>query len=162
MTTAGQVSDQFSTDFFEFSMFAKARKMLSMCTNALNRRKYGNVLFLARAISIAFWLTRISTSETAMAPTTKAVKLIRTGAEEDESPAQNIMARIARTGPAAEMFRRMNIERLKGHMDAFYEHGTLPDIMLLCAAFDAAERECKLWSPERAWLVDSLLMLCGR
>lgn len=99
---------------------------------------------------------------TAMAPTTKAFKLIRTGAEEDESPAPNTMARIARTGSAAEMLRRMNIERLKGHMDAFYEHGALPDILLLCAAFDAAERECDLWSPERAWLVDSLLTLCNR
>jgi hypothetical protein len=45
-------------------------------------------------------------------------------------------------------------------MGASYEHGTLPDIMLLCAAFDAAEREGNLGSPERAWLVESLLTLC--
>jgi hypothetical protein len=89
-----------------------------------------------------------------MAQTTTAVKLIRPGAYEDQSPARNTVARIARTGPAAELLRRISIERLKGHMGAFYEHGTLPDIILLCAAFDAAEREGNLWSPERAWLVE--------
>jgi hypothetical protein len=47
-------------------------------------------------------------------------------------------------------------------MDAFYEQGALPDLMLLCAAFDAAERKFDLWSPERAWLVDSLLTICNR
>lgn len=66
-----------------------------------------------------------------------------------------------RIGPAAEALRRMTIGQLKDHMEAFYEHGTLPDLLLLCAAFDHIEREHLDWSPERAWLVDALLMICN-
>lgn len=67
-----------------------------------------------------------------------------------------------RIGPAAEALRRMTINQLRSHMEAFYEHGTLPDLLLLCAAFDCVERKRLDWSPERAWLVDSLLTICDR
>lgn len=67
----------------------------------------------------------------------------------------------ARIGPAAEALRRKTICQLKDHMEAFYEHGTLPDMLLLCAAFDCIERERLDWSLERAWLVDALLIIAN-
>lgn len=65
-----------------------------------------------------------------------------------------------RIGPGAAALRRMAVDRLKSHIEAFYEYGTLPDLLLLCAAFDHIEHERLNWSPERAWLVDALLMKC--
>jgi hypothetical protein len=56
----------------------------------------------------------------------------------------------------------MTINRLRDHVEAFYKHGTLPDLLLLCAAFDLIEGESLDWSPERAWLVDALFMICKR
>ena len=67
-----------------------------------------------------------------------------------------------RIGTAPTALRQINIDQLKDHMEAFYEHGTLPDLVMLCAAFDRIERERLDWSPERAWLVDTLLMMCNR
>jgi len=96
-----------------------------------------------------------------MAQRQTRIELIRTLKDEDESSAQTALARVARIGPAAETLRRMSIERLKGHMEAFYEHGTLPDILLLCDAFDAADCERNRWSLERAWLIESILELCN-
>jgi hypothetical protein len=77
--------------------------------------------------------------------------------QRDGSPVQD-----TRIGTAGEALRRMTIAQLKDHMEAFYEHGTLPDLVLLCAAFDRVERERLDWSPERAWLVDTLLIICNR
>jgi hypothetical protein len=51
----------------------------------------------------------------------------------------------------------MLVEQLKSHMEAFYEHGTLPDLLLLCTAFDRVEHQRHDWSTERAWLIDALL-----
>jgi hypothetical protein len=67
-----------------------------------------------------------------------------------------------RLGPGAEALRRMTINRLRDHVEAFYKHGRLPDLLLLCAAFDLIEGESLDWSPERAWLVDALFMICKR
>jgi hypothetical protein len=47
-------------------------------------------------------------------------------------------------------------------MDAFYEHGSLADVLLLSAAFEEAERGYRaeqMW--DRACLVESLLTILG-
>jgi hypothetical protein len=47
-------------------------------------------------------------------------------------------------------------------MDAFYEHGSLADILLLSAAFDQAERAYRAeQTRDRACLVESLLTVSG-
>jgi hypothetical protein len=81
---------------------------------------------------------------------------------EDDTRAQNATERISRIGPCAEALRRIHVHRLRSHMDAFYEHGSLTDILLLSAAFDKAERSCRgLQMRDRACLVDSLLTVTG-
>jgi hypothetical protein len=88
-----------------------------------------------------------------MAHRNTGIKLVRTdGALVQDTP----------IGTAAAALRQVTIDQLKTHMAAFYEHGTLPDLVMLCAAFDRVERERLDWSPERAWLVDTLLKMCNR
>lgn len=122
----------------------------------------GNVLSVARAIFPRFWLTRRRTAHKhvcgrskllAMAHRNTGIKLV----QKDAALVQN-----TRIGPAAETLLRMTINQLRSHMEVFYEHGTLPDLLLLCAAFDCVERKRLDWSPERAWLIDSLLTICDR
>ena len=75
---------------------------------------------------------------------------------------QNATERVSRTGPGAEALRRIHIQRLRSHLDAFYEHGSLADILLLSAAFEEAERRyraAQMW--DRACLVESLLTVSG-
>ena len=92
-------------------------------------------------------------NELAMAHRNTGIKLVRR---------DRALVEDSRIGSGAEALRRMTIDRLSGHVEAFYEHGTLPDLLLLCAAFDFIEGERLEWSPERAWLVDALLMICKR
>jgi hypothetical protein len=47
---------------------------------------------------------------------------------EDETRVQNATERVSRIGPAAEALRRIHVQRLRSHLDAFYEHGTLADV----------------------------------
>jgi hypothetical protein len=75
---------------------------------------------------------------------------------------QNVKERMARIGPVAETLRRVQMERLKGYMEAFYEHGALEDVLLLSAAFEKAEQNYCSGQPRgRAYLVESLLMVSG-
>lgn len=81
---------------------------------------------------------------------------------EDETRVQNATERVSRTGPGAEALRRIHIQRLRSHLDAFYEHGSLADILLLSAEFEEAERRyraAQMW--DRACLVESLLTVSG-
>ena len=82
---------------------------------------------------------------------------------EDETHVQNATERISRIGPGAETLRRIHLQRLRSHLDAFYEHGTLADVLLLSAAFDEAERSCRGLPPmrDRACLIESLLTVLG-
>jgi hypothetical protein len=91
--------------------------------------------------------------------TTTKLKLLE--ASEDSAEKQNTDARVARIGPAAEKIRRVGIERLRSHMDAFYEHGSVADVFLLCAGFEEAERTRRTYSPERADLVEALMSICA-
>lgn len=123
----------------------------------------GKTLFCARAIFLVFWLTRRRTAREhvcgyrkpiPMAHRNTGIKLVRTydgGTLVQSGP----------IGRGADALRRMTVHQVKGHMESFYEHGTLPDLLLLCAAFDHIERERVDWSPDRAWLVDALLKLCA-
>jgi hypothetical protein len=75
---------------------------------------------------------------------------------------ENITERVSRTGPDAEALRRIYVQRLRDHMDAFYEHGTLVDVLLLSAAFDEAERSYRVEQMrDQTCLVDSLLTVLG-
>ena len=89
----------------------------------------------------------------AMTHRNTGIKLVRT---------DGALVQDTRIGTGAVALRQMTIDQVKNHMEAFYQHGTLPDLLLLCAAFDRIERERLDWSPERAWLVDTLLMICNR
>lgn len=79
----------------------------------------GNVQLIARAISVVFWLTRSRTAQGAqagyrrlltMAHRNTGIKLVR-----GKGPA----LLQAGNGHAAEALRRIKVERLKGHMEAF-------------------------------------------
>jgi len=75
---------------------------------------------------------------------------------------QNATERVSRIGPGAEALRRIHVQRLRCHMDAFYEHGSLADVLLLSAAFDEGERSyLGEEMRDRACLVESLLTVCG-
>jgi hypothetical protein len=53
---------------------------------------------------------------------------------------ENATERVSRIGPGAEALRRIHVQRLRSHMDAFYEHGSVADVLLLSTVFDEAER----------------------
>lgn len=75
---------------------------------------------------------------------------------------ENATERVSRIGPGAEALRRIHVQRLRSHMDAFYEHGSLADVLLLSAAFDEAERSYRSGQMrDRACLVESLLTVAG-
>jgi hypothetical protein len=81
---------------------------------------------------------------------------------DDETRLQNATERVSRIGDGAEALRRIHVQRLRSHLDAFYEHGSLADILLLSAAFEEAERgyrAAQMW--DRACLVESLLTVSG-
>jgi hypothetical protein len=81
---------------------------------------------------------------------------------DDETRVQNATERVSRIGPGAEALRRVHVQRLRSHLDAFYEHGSLADILLLSAAFEETERSYRateMW--DRACLVESLLTVSG-
>jgi hypothetical protein len=82
--------------------------------------------------------------------------------DEDQTRVQNTTERVSRIGRGAETLRRIHVQRLRSHLDAFYEHGTLADVLLLSAAFDEAERSYRsLQTRDRACLVESLLTILG-
>ena len=79
-----------------------------------------------------------------------------------ETRIQNATERVLRIGPGAEALRRIHVQRLRSHMDAFYEHGSLADILLLSTAFDEAERAYRAeQTRDRACLVECLLTVSG-
>jgi hypothetical protein len=81
---------------------------------------------------------------------------------DDETRLQNATERVSRIGPGAEALRRIHVQRLRSHLDAFYEHGALADVVLLSAAFDEVERSCRgRQMRDRACLVESLLTVLG-
>ena len=77
---------------------------------------------------------------------------------------ENAEERVRLGGPGLELLRRVHIERLRGHMEAFYEHGTVADVLAFCAAFDLRERGwreqagCKC---SQASLLEALLAVLG-
>ena len=94
--------------------------------------------------------------------TTKLALAEQVLADEDETRVQNATERVSRIGPAAEALRRIHIQRLRSHLDAFYEHATLADVLLLSAAFEEAERSYRgRRMSDRAFLVESLLTVSG-
>jgi hypothetical protein len=77
-----------------------------------------------------------------------------------ETHRENAEERIRALGPGFEMVRQAYVARLKGHVPAFYEHGSLPDLVALCDAFEEwAKSPPVIPAPkwERAILVESLL-----
>jgi hypothetical protein len=94
--------------------------------------------------------------------TTKLALAERVLEAENETRVQNATKRVSRIGPGAEALRRIHVQRLGSHLDAFYEHGTLADVLLLSAAFDEAERSYRgLQLRDRACLVESFLTVLG-
>jgi hypothetical protein len=80
----------------------------------------------------------------------------------EDTRLENIRERIQRNGPGAEILRQAYIERLRSHIEAFYEHGSLADLLSLCAAFDALEgEECGADDLHRARLVEKLTAAGG-
>ena len=124
-----------------------------------------------RAIVQKFWLTKSRTVErngqgswrnTAYVARNTTKLALAEQALEDETRVQNATERVSRIGPSAEALRRIHVQRLRSHLDAFYEHGSLADILLLSAAFEEAERSyraARMW--DRACLVESLLTVSG-
>ena len=81
---------------------------------------------------------------------------------DDETRVQNATERVSRIGPSAEALRRIHVQRLRSHLDAFYEHASLADILLLSTAFDQAELAYRAeQTRDRACLVESLLTVSG-
>ena len=126
-----------------------------------------------RAIVQKFWLTKSrplnGTAKTldgrlldVARNTTKLALAQQVLENDDETRLQNATERVSRIGPCAEALRRIHVQRLRSHLDAFYEHGSLADILLLSAAFEEAERSyraAQMW--DRACLVESLLTVSG-
>ncbi|HEY3936736.1 MAG TPA: hypothetical protein VGL97_04870 [Bryobacteraceae bacterium] len=78
--------------------------------------------------------------------------------DSDDTHEQNVRERIERDGPEAEIARQADVERLKSHMEAFYEHGSRADIVGLCEAFEALERrEFSANDLRRACLIEAIL-----
>jgi hypothetical protein len=77
--------------------------------------------------------------------------------DSEDSHQQNVRERIARDGPGAELLRQAYVKELKSHMDAFYEHGSLADVLALCEAFERLDcREYGRSDLHRARLVEEL------
>jgi hypothetical protein len=131
-----------------------------------------NVPFRSRAIVQKFWLTKSRTVERngkaegrlldVARNTTKLAPAEQVLEDDGETRVQNATERVSRIGPSAEALRRIHVQRLRSHLDAFYEHGTLTDVLLLSAAFDEAERDYRAEQMrDRACLVESLLRVLG-
>lgn len=76
----------------------------------------------------------------------------------------NAEDRIQYGGPGLELIRRAYVDRCRDHMDAFWDHGSLADIVALCAAFDLIDRDrhqrCENES-SRGALIEALLAVLG-
>jgi hypothetical protein len=78
--------------------------------------------------------------------------------DSEDTHEQNVRERIERDGLEAEIARQADVERLKLHMEAFYEHGSHADIVGLCRAFNSLERkEFNLRDLNRACLIEEIL-----
>jgi hypothetical protein len=83
--------------------------------------------------------------------------------DSDDTHEQNVRERIERDGPVAEVLRRGDVERLRPHIDAFYEHGFRADIRGLCEAFESLDRkEFRECDSHRACLIEEILSIFGR
>jgi hypothetical protein len=76
-----------------------------------------------------------------------------------EAHRQNADERIRTLGPGFEIIRTAYVARLKEHVPAFYEHGSLADLVALCEAFEEWSKAPSQLAVkcERAVLVESLL-----
>lgn len=88
--------------------------------------------------------------------------------DSEDTHEQNIRERIERDGLEVEIGRQADVERLKSHMEAFYEHGSRADIRGLCEAFESLERkefsERKLHRAcllEEIQLQTAMILSCG-
>jgi hypothetical protein len=81
-----------------------------------------------------------------------------------EAQVENAQERIKHGGPGLELLRRVYVERLRSHMEAFYEHASAGDVFALCAAFDLSERarrEKAICARDHAALVEAFLATLG-
>jgi hypothetical protein len=135
---------------FVFSMHAKSSKCSQEAQMLAMDTVDENVPFRPRAIVQKFWLTKSRTVERngkaegrlldVARNTTKLATAEQVLEDDGETRVQNATERVSRIGLGAEALRRIHVQRLKSHLDAFYEHGSLADILLLSAAFEEAER----------------------
>ena len=78
--------------------------------------------------------------------------------ESEDIHQQNVRCRIERDGLVAEIIRQAYVERLKSHIEAFYEHGSCADVVALCEAFDQLEqKEFTMCDLHKARLIEELL-----
>jgi len=49
--------------------------------------------------------------------------------DHEDTHLENARERIERDGPVAELLRQAYVERLRSHLEAFYEHGRLADLV---------------------------------
>jgi hypothetical protein len=59
----------------------------------------------------------------------------------EDTHEQNVRERIERDGVEAEIARQADVERLKPHIETFYEHDSHADVIGLCEAFESLERK---------------------
>ena len=82
--------------------------------------------------------------------------------DSEDTHEQNVRERIERDGQAAEIGRQADVERLKPHIKAFYEHGSRADIVGLREAFESLERKASRASDlHRACLLEEILATFG-
>jgi len=83
--------------------------------------------------------------------------------DSEDTHEQNVRERIERDGPEAEIGRQADVERLKPHIEAFYEHGSRADVVGLCEAFESLERkEFRVCDLQRACLLEEIVCVLGR
>ena len=74
---------------------------------------------------------------------------------------ENSTERIEKCGLGCELLRRVYVTQLRTYMEAFYEHGSLPDIIALSRALEVSEQASAGIRPPHAPLLESLLELLG-
>ena len=83
----------------------------------------------------------------------------------EETRRENADERRQFAGAGLELLRRALVERLRMHMEIFYEHGSIGDVSALCAAFDLLDRDNGYERPvcvrSQAELVEGLLNVLG-
>ncbi len=76
-----------------------------------------------------------------------------------QAQTENTEHRIQHEGPGSELLRRIYVEHLRSHMEAFYEHGSLADVVALSQALELSEQtSC---TSRQAPVVEAFLEVLG-